>query len=144
MMLGLLILAGTITLHSCEDDAPEFSHSAQELADSWVCTVLEGDAADGYQMEILTLGDNEISIKNFHNLDGEEITVKISGTSLSFSGELMDGNVIIENGSGNISNGWLTMTLTYDITADGETEHMKVQLDKRKALSKKTAVYVAR
>lgn len=135
MALAMLILAGALTLHSCEEDAPEFTHSAAELADSWVCTVIEGDAADGFEVKIEATSDKEFVIKNFHNLD--DMTVSISGTSLSFGGALLDGAAEVSNGTGTISNGWITMRLSYDITTEEDKEHFEVELNKGKALSKK-------
>jgi len=131
----MILLGFAGMMQSCEEDAPTFAHSASDLEDYWQWDTKEGDG--GYfQVSIKQISDSEFSIVNFHNLDGEEMKVSISGSSLSFSGELVDGNVVISNGTGNITNGWITMTLEYDCTTDGETEHLKVQLDKGKVISK--------
>lgn len=142
IMAAALLLVGVCTLQSCEEDAPAYSHSIAELATSWVWNTQEGDAADDFQVEIEQVSDNEFYIVNFHNLDGEKMLVNVSGSKLSFAGEMVDGNVVVENGTGNISNGWITMRLEYDIVTD-ETEHFVVELNQGKAQSKKAVAYIA-
>ena len=139
LIAAAMLLCAAAAMQSCEEDAPTFTHSATELESSWQWNTTEGDAAEYFQVEIRQLSDNEFSIANFHNLDGEEITVSISGTSLSFQGEFYDGAVVISNGKGTITNGWLTMTLEYDCSTDGETEHFKAELNKGTVLSKKAS-----
>lgn len=141
-MMAALLLTGMAAMQSCEEDAPAYSHSVSELATSWVWNTQEGDAADDFQVEIEQVSDNEFYIVNFHNLDGEKMLVTISGSKLSFAGEMVDGNVMVENGTGNIGNGWLSMKLEYDIVTD-ETEHFVVALSQGKAQSKKAVACIA-
>ncbi len=132
----LMLLGFAVSMQSCEEDAPEFAHSLGELEGDWQWKTVEGEA-DYFGVSIKQISDNEFSIVNFLNEGGDEITVNVDGSSLSFEGSLVDGNLIISNGKGTITNGWLTMTLEYDCTSDGESEHFKVQLNKGKVISKK-------
>ncbi|MCQ2250525.1 MAG: hypothetical protein MJZ66_05395 [Bacteroidales bacterium] len=136
----LMILGFALAMQSCEEDAPEFAHSLGELEGDWQWNTEEGDAAEYFGVSIRQISESEISIVNFHNTAGDELSASVSGSQLSFEGELVDGNIVISNGKGTITNGWLTITLEYDCTSDGETEHTKVQLNKGKVLSKSALV----
>ncbi len=111
-------------------DSPSQSHSLGELSARWVWETIEGDAASNFGISIEQISENEIRIVNFLNLDGESITANVDNGKLSFSGEMAGGNLMITNGTGNITNGWINIQLEYD-TYDGDiSEHHRVMLSK--------------
>lgn len=131
LISAMLLLWFAATLNSCEEDAPAYSHTAADLNGAWTDD-------DGREYNITQLSDNEFVIENFEGIG--EITVTISSdTQLSFEGSLRDGLILIKNGTGTITNGWLTMRMQYDMemVEDNETEHFDIMLNKGKGLSKK-------
>lgn len=115
-------------------DAPQQTHSIQELNSKWVWETTEGDAATNFEVKIEQQSDTEIRIINFMNIDGESITATVEDDLIKFSGELAGGNLLIQNGKGTITNGWINIQLSYN-TFDGDTsEQFKVMLSKGEAL----------
>lgn len=117
-----------------KSDAPQMTHSLADLNASWVWETTEGDAASDFAISIEQVSDSEIRLVNFLNLDGEAITAQVDGNDITFEGELAGGNLIIRNGSGSITNGWITIQLRYDTYDGDETEHHEVMLSKQQAL----------
>lgn len=113
-----------------QQDAPRQAHALQELSAQWIWETQEGDAASDFAVRIEQASDNEIRIINFLNIDGEAITATAQGDSLKFEGELAGGNLLIQKGTGTITNGWTSIQLEYE-TFDGEsTERQKALLSK--------------
>ena len=136
MLLALPLLMVT----SCsEEDAPELTHSLDELSGTWIWDFNDDTAP--VDVTITKVSSSEFVIDNFHNMGGESITVKVSGTSLSFAGELAGGELKISEGTGSIINGWEGMTLSYIGTdSDGEL-HYNITLTKGNIVSKKVRIY---
>ena len=141
VLVALLLILPLLTVMSCsEEDAPELTHSLDELNDSWAWDFNDGTTP--VEVTISKVSDSELLIENFHNMGGETISVKVSGTSLSFAGELAGGELIISNGTGSIINGWQGMTLSYTGTdADGEMQY-DVTLTKGYTIAKKAKALV--
>lgn len=115
-------------------DAPQIAHDLHELAASWIWETTEGDAASDFSLRLEVVSDTEIRFVNFMNIDGESITAKVDDGKLTFDGELADGNLIVRDGKGSITNGWLNIQLSFD-TYDGEdTEHFEAMLSKGESL----------
>ncbi|MCQ2250526.1 MAG: hypothetical protein MJZ66_05400 [Bacteroidales bacterium] len=125
---------GKNSLSAFQQDAPQQSHSLQELATKWMWETVDGDAASDFAISIEQVSDNEIEIVNFLNIDGERITAQVNDNQLTFQGEMAGGNLLIQNGSGNITNGWINIVLEYDAYDGESTEHHKVMLSKGREL----------
>ncbi len=136
VLIALLLLVPLSMTTSCsEEDAPELTHSLDELSGSWVWDF--NDDTPSFDVTVSKTSSSEIVISNFHNMGGESITVKVSGTSLSFSGELAGGELKITEGTGSIINGWEGMTLSY-LGTDGDGEQRyDITLTKGNTVSKK-------
>ncbi|MBQ5512107.1 MAG: hypothetical protein IIT83_00345 [Bacteroidales bacterium] len=136
VLIALLLLAPLSLMTSCtEEDAPELSHSLDELSGSWVWDFNDGTSP--FDVTVTKNSSSEITIENFHNMGGETITMKVSGTALSFSGELAGGELKITEGTGSIINGWEGMTLSY-LGTDGDGEQRyDITLTKGNVVSKK-------
>ena len=141
----LLLMLPVLTVTSCsEEDAPTYAHSSDDLVSgdagpNWTWTTVQGDDIFGeyFVVTIDKLSDSQFVINNFGGA-GDAITVTMSGTSLTFSGELANG-AKIEAGTGSITNGWATMELSF--TYNGEdTQDCKATLQHEKALSKKVRI----
>lgn len=115
-------------------DAPQMAHSLDELSATWIWETTEGDAASDFAISIEQVSDIEINIRNFLNIDGECITAQVDGNSITFGGELAGGNLVIKNGKGTITNGWINIMLSYDTYDGEETEHHEVMLSRQQAL----------
>ena len=80
------------------------------------------ESEDFYECEVYIkkVSDTEFNILNFVGLE-DTIRVSVSGTSLSFSGTVADGNLVITNGTGTIANGFKTINISFEYNAgDGQ------------------------
>ena len=117
VLIALLLLVPLSVMTSCsEEDAPEFSHSINDLVGSWKWeTTASQDFPDVCNVMISVISDNKISIDNFANTDEAiEATVSEDRKSFTFSGELAGGNMIITNGKGTIGDSFETMTISFE------------------------------
>jgi len=121
---------GRNSLATLQQDSPEQVHSLSELSAQWIWQTTEGDAASDFAIRIEQVSENEVRIVNFLNIDGETITASLKDELLTFEGEMADGNLIIQNGVGTITNGWLNIQLEYDAYDGENTEHHKVMLSR--------------
>lgn len=128
-----------VFIPSCSEDAPSYTLSTADLVSSWVWETSEGDISDVFNVTINRVSDTKIEIVNFNNADGEIMEVSVSEKNLTFSGELIDGAMVVSNGTGIIKDGAETITLEYDLNSDGEQMHVKAEL-KKGQLSKKAIV----
>lgn len=141
-LLVLLLALPIMAVTSCsEEDAPTFSHSAEDLISgnsgaNWTWTTIQGEDifGDYFGITIDKISDSKFIINNFGGA-GDQITVNLSGTSLTFDGELANG-AKIENGTGSITNGWETMQLAFTYNGE-ETQDCSVTLQHEQAISKK-------
>ena len=137
-LFALMLALPLLVMTSCsEEDAPEFSHSLNDLNGSWVWETTSGDFADAFDVTIAVESDTKFVINNFLNLGN--IPVTVSGTSLSFSGEFADGSKV-QAGTGTISNGWETMTISFDYFDGEDTQKGSASLNKGKLPTKKSLV----
>lgn len=144
LAVAAMLLMPAAGLVSCQEDAPELMHKTAELAHKWMWTTTEGDAADVFEVSIEADSDTEITVVNFHNADGERMVMKVTGTEVSFGGDLLEGAMKVENGKGIITNSWLKLSIEYDIIAEGETDHIKAELTEDKVMAKKAKSSVAK
>ena len=116
VLIALLLLAPLSLMTSCtEEDAPEFSHSINDLVGNWKWDTTESEDFSEFNVMISVISDNKISIDNFANTDEAiEATVSEDRKSFTFSGELAGGNMIITNGKGTIGDSFETMTIKFD------------------------------
>ena len=141
-LFALILMLPLFAMTSCsKEDAPEFSHSTNELVvgnsgATWTWNTVSGDLPDAFEVTIDKLSDTEFAINNFASVDGDRITVKISGTSLTFSGEVASGPTIKE-GTGTIKNGWATMDISFIIDNGEEQISCSATLEHEKMISKK-------
>jgi hypothetical protein len=130
ILLLLVLLSPVMMLTSCEEDAPTYTYSAEDLEGAWKW---ESDV-DYFQVEINPVDDSKFEIKNFQKLGDMTCTVT-SKTTFTFSGELRSHT--IKDGKGTITNSYQSIILTYTIIdPDEESEEMVVNLNKGKAISK--------
>ena len=115
VLIALLLLVPLSVMTSCtEEDAPEFSHSINDLVGSWKWDTTESEDFTQFNVTISVISDNKISIENFANTsEAIEATVSEDGKSFTFAGELADGNMIITDGKGTIGDSFETMTISF-------------------------------
>ena len=135
----LLMLPLLVTTSCTEEDAPELTHSLDELDGDWTWDF--NDDQPPVKVTVYKTSSNEIVIENFHNMDGDRITLTVNGTSLSFSGTLADGALTISEGTGSIINGWEGMTLRYICADYEESIQYDITLTKGYYISKKAKIY---
>ena len=141
----LLLMLPLLTVTSCsEEDAPTYAHSSDDLISgdagpNWTWTTVQGEDLFGefFVVTIDKISDSQFVINNFGGA-GDAITVNMAGTSLTFSGDLVNG-AKIEGGVGSITNGWATMELSFTYNGE-ENQDCKVTLQHEKALSKKAQI----
>ena len=116
VLIALLLLVPLSVMTSCtEEDAPEFSHSINDLVGSWKWDTTESEDFTQFNVTISVISDNKISIDNFANTsEAIEATVSDDRKSFTFAAELVDGNMIITNGKGTIGDSFETMTIRFD------------------------------
>lgn len=118
VLIALLLLAPLSLMTSCtEEDAPEFSHSINDLVGNWKWDTTESeDFPECFNVMISVISDNKISIDNFANTDEaiEATVLSEDRKSFTFSGELAGGNMIITNGKGTIGDSFETMTISFE------------------------------
>lgn len=137
LLLALAVMLPVSALTSCSEDAPAYAYSIEEdLVGKWTWSTDAGDLTETFDVTVSKVSDSEISIGNFHNL-GSSITAKLSGNSFTFSGDL-NSDFEVRAGSGSISNGYQTITLSYDIydKNEEETESIKAKMNKGVAAKK--------
>lgn len=140
VLAALLLMFPLCMVTSCsEEDAPELTHSVDELSGDWTWDFNDDSAP--VKVTVTKISSNEIAIDNFHNMDGDRITMNVSGTSLSFSGSIAGDALTISEGIGTIINGWQGMTLSYLTTdSEGEQERFDITLTKGYNVAKKAIV----
>jgi hypothetical protein len=116
VLIALLLLVPLSVMTSCsEEDAPEFSHSINDLVGSWKWDTTESEDFTQFNVTISVVSDNKISIDNFANTsEAIEATLSEDRKSFTFAGELVDGNMIITNGKGTIGDSFETMTISFE------------------------------
>lgn len=116
VLIALLLLVPLSVMTSCtEEDAPEFTHSINDLVGSWKWDTTESEDFTQFNVTISVISDNKISIDNFANTsEAIEATVSEDRKSFTFAGELADGNMIITDGKGTIGDSFETMTIRFD------------------------------
>jgi len=116
VLIALMLLVPLSVMTSCsEEDAPEFSHSINDLVGSWKWDTTESEDFTQFNVTISVVSDNKISIDNFANTsEAIEATLSEDRKSFTFAGELVDGNMIITNGKGTIGDSFETMTISFE------------------------------
>lgn len=116
VLIALLLFVPLSVMTSCsEEDAPEFSHSINDLVGSWKWDTTESEDFTQFNVTISVVSDNKISIDNFANTsEAIEATLSEDRKSFTFAGELVDGNMIITNGKGTIGDSFETMTISFE------------------------------
>ncbi len=116
VLIALLLFVPLSVMTSCsEEDAPEFSHSINDLVGSWKWDTTESEDFTQFNVTISVVSDNKISIDNFANTsEAIEATLSEDRKSFTFAGELVDGNMIITNGEGTIGDSFETMTISFE------------------------------
>lgn len=142
-LFALLLMLPLLALTSCsKEDAPELQHTLNDLSGTWTWETTDGDFPDAFEVTITAESDTKFVVNNFLNVS-DPITVTVSGTSLTFSGELSDGSTI-KSGTGTITNGWETMNISF-IYNDGESDQTGgARLDKGRMISKKKTIVPAK
>ncbi len=99
----------------------DYAHNISDLEGTWVWETIESeDFCYECEVYIKKVSDTEFNILNFVGLE-DTIRVSVSGTSLSFSGTVADGNLVITNGTGTIANGFKTINISFEYNAgDGQ------------------------
>ena len=144
-LIVLLMMLPVFAMTSCsEEDAPEFSHNANELVGgnagaTWTWNTVSGDLPEAFEVTIDKISDTEFVINNFANVDGDRVTVKMAGTSLTFSGEVASGPTV-KAGIGTIKNGWATMDISFTIDNGEEEINCSATLEHEKMISKKKVI----
>lgn len=128
-----------VSIQSCSEDAPSYTLSTADLVSSWLWQTSEGDISEIFNVKINRVSDTKIEIVNFNNADGEVMEVSVSEKQLTFAGELVEGAMIVSNGTGIIKDGAETITLEYDLNSDGELMHVKAELKKGQIAKKAIA-----
>ncbi|MCR5453642.1 MAG: hypothetical protein K6F33_01470 [Bacteroidales bacterium] len=150
ILVALLLMLPVFATTSCsEEDAPTYSHSLNELVSgdagaNWEWTTDQGDdvMSPYFGVTITDISDTQFTIDNFCNAGGPMI-VYVSGTQLTFSGELVDGS-LIKAGTGSITNGWQTMQLTFTYENEETSQDCSVTLEHKEVISKKAAAKTAK
>ena len=135
ILLLLVLLSPVMMLTSCEEDAPTYTYSAEDLEGAWTWTTETGDIADYFEVSISKVDETQFKISNFQSLG--DITCTMTGsTTFSFSGDLK--SCIIKNGKGTITSGYQKMSMNYTIVdEDDNEEQISVNLSKGGAITKK-------
>lgn len=145
VLIALLLLAPLSVMTSCsEEDAPEFSHSVNDLVggsagSTWTWNTTAGDLAEAFEITIQNVSDTQFIIDNFAGVGGDKMTVTISGSSLTFSGDVTGGSV--KDGTGTITNGWATMDISFTIDNGDELISCSATLEHEKMISKKAILH---
>jgi len=145
VLIALLLLVPLSLMTSCtEEDAPEFSHSVNDLVggsagSTWTWNTVSGDLPDAFEITIQNVSDTQFIIDNFAGVGGDKMTVTISGSSLTFSGDVTGGSV--KDGIGTIKNGWATMDISFTIDYGDEPISCSATLEHEKMISKKTVLH---
>ncbi|MBQ4408757.1 MAG: hypothetical protein II852_17300 [Bacteroidales bacterium] len=142
VLIALLLLVPLSVMTSCsEEDAPELTHSLDELSGTWTWETTDGreELGDAFLVTMKKHSSNQIAIVGFHGQEDEEVYVTVSGTSLSFEGEIVDGNIIITGGTGTIINGWESMTISYHWESNGVEGDISASIERGEKTSSKRA-----
>ena len=138
LFLATLVAFCALFLNSCSEDAPEYQNSAKDLVGKWTWNTDAGDLNDIFDVTISQQDESTIKISNFHNL-GYSIDAKISGTTISFSGEL-GSQFEVRNGTGTISNGYQRIKLKYECYDEDEETSENVEATLNVGVVSKKAV----
>lgn len=117
LLIGLLFLSS----FSCqpEEEEPVVSDDLRDrLENTWSCdensSIFDKSIKTIYTTEIVkdTTTSNMVLIYNFYQLGSNKyLRAKLSGSSLTITNQILDGNTI--NGTGNITNSYKKIEWTY-------------------------------